>query len=91
MAVDAILNLWPILVENVFGGAALACFGMAAILLLILFICRASWMFCVFWIAFYTIAIGSIFGGGIVLVLGFFISFLYCGMAIVRWWFKQTG
>ena len=84
MATDILFPFWDILVNTIFGNVFLAIFSLGVILALILFICKTSWTFVVFWMGFYTVVMFSLYIGAIGLVAGFLLTFLYFVIALLR-------
>ncbi|MFW6130030.1 MAG: hypothetical protein ACOC56_02525 [Atribacterota bacterium] len=84
MATDIVFPLYEVLVENIFGGMGLAIVGIAIIMMLILFLCRTSWTFLVYWMSFYFIVMATMYIGALGLVLFFILVTMYAIVALVK-------
>jgi len=81
---DLLFPFYEILVENIFGSVGLALLGLAMIMLLILFICKTSWNFIIFYITFYAMVTLTFYVGAIGIVLMFILSLTYAVTAIIK-------
>ena len=79
------LNLFDIMVNQVFGGMFLAYLGIMLILFAIGMITRLSKTFMFYWIAMYSLCMGIIFFGAIAAVLFMLLSGVYFYSAIHKW------
>jgi len=77
-----LLNLFDLFVNNIFGGIALAFFGLSFIITAISFLLKLSPTFLIFWLTLWTFCYWMLFFGGLVSVLLFVASLLWMGIAI---------
>ena len=84
MATDLLFPFYEILVENIFGSIGLALLGLAMVILLILFICKTSWNFIIFYITFYAMVTLTLYVGALGMVLIFILSLIYAIVALMR-------
>ncbi len=69
-----LFNLYDLLVLNIFGSVGLAIIAVAGLIAIILFICRSSAIFLVYWLIFYLVVMSTMYLGTLGLVLWFIIG-----------------
>jgi len=74
MATDIVFNLYDLLVVNIFGSIGMAIIAMAAILAVILLLCRTSMTFLTYWMIFYFTVMGTLYLGALGIVIAFILS-----------------
>lgn len=84
MASDVLFPFYDVLVNSIFGGIGLTIVALAAIIALILFLCRTGWTFLTFWLMFYFLVMGVMYIGALGLVLVFFIVTAYALVSLMR-------
>ena len=84
MVTDILFPFYDVLVNNIFGSIGLAIVALAAIIAIILFLCRTGWTFLVFWLMFYFLVMSVMYVGALGLVLSFFIVAAYVIVSLMR-------
>ena len=84
MVTEILFPFYELLVENIFGSIGLAIVGVAALIMIILFLTRTSWTFLVFWMMLYFLVMGTLYIGALGLVLMFFIVTAYTIVSLMR-------
>lgn len=83
--VEYLFNLFELLVENIFGGVALAIFGMLGVLWIIMLVCKVGGLFGWVWTALYLITMFTFYGGSLALIFGIIGSTILLISAIIKW------
>lgn len=86
MATEYLFDFYSVLVENVFGSVGLAIIGVAAVIFLILAICRSSMTLIVYWLMFYALIMATFYVGTLGLLFAWIFSGTYLAYAILRTW-----
>lgn len=89
MATDVLFPFYEVLVNTIFGSIALSIMGIGVILILMLALCRTSWVFILYWMFFYFITMGVMYVGGIALLLGFILATMYVVTELTRLFFAD--
>jgi len=84
MATDILFPFYDVLVNTIFGSIGLAIVAFAAIIAIILFLCRTGWTFLTFWMMFYFLVMSVMYIGALGLVLVFFIVTAYAVVSFMR-------
>ena len=86
---EILFDFYEILVQNIFGSVFMAIMGVALALLLIMFLCKTSQTFIIYWMIFYFMVMGAMYIGALALVLGFLFAAGYTITAVIRFWFRN--
>jgi hypothetical protein len=89
MATDVIFPFYDILVNILFGSIGVSLVAVALIMVLILALCRSSWVFILYWMAFYLMVVTTLYLGGLGMVLCFIVVATYFVTQIIRLMFPD--
>jgi len=89
MVSDILFPFFDIMVNNIFGSIGLSLVALAAIMVMILGLCRTSWVFVLYWMIFYAGVVLTFYAGGIGLLIMFVIVGIYLFTQIARVWFPD--
>jgi hypothetical protein len=81
---DLLFPMYDILVNTIFGSVGLSLAALAAVMAIILALCRTSWVFILYWLMFYIMVAISLYIGALGLVISFIIVAAYFVVQIVR-------
>lgn len=83
MAVDS-FPIYDTLVNSVFGSVGIALVGLFLVLVLIMFLCRVSKSFMIFWLFFYVMVMLTMYYGGPAIAVFFIGIAIYLGISILK-------
>jgi hypothetical protein len=81
---DVTFPIFEVLVNYIFGSIGLALVFVFAVIILILALCKTSWVFIIYWSIFYITVMMTFYLGGIGLVLMAMLSLFYLIAQIIR-------
>lgn len=85
----AFINLYPLLVEGLFGGLLLAGIGIAVIIVITGMIARMSMMLILTILFAFLLAYGIGYVGALVAVPAFFFAGVYMSLSMFDWWLSR--
>lgn len=89
MSTDILFPFYEVLVNTIFGSIALSIMGIGVILILMLALCRTSWVFISYWMLFYFGVMGTMYVGGIALLFLFMLATMYLVTELTRMFFSD--
>lgn len=89
MAADLLFPMYDILVNIIFGSVGLALAALAIVMVIILALCKTSWVFIVYWLLFYAMVAITMYVGAIGLVLSFILAGAYFFIQVIRLMFPD--
>lgn len=84
MCMTGALDLYCVLVENVFGTVLLSILAMSIVIIIILAMCRSSMTFIIGWMLLYIVVMLSMYVGALGLVLFTLFGIGYFSYALIR-------
>ena len=84
MVTDILFPFFEIFVNRIFGSIGLSLAALAAIIVAILGLCKASWVFILYWIIFFVMVVMTFYVGAIGMVICLALAMVYFFIQLVR-------
>lgn len=89
MSSDILFPFYDILVNVIFGSIGVSLVAVGLIMILILALCRSSWVFIIYWMFFYLMVVTTLYLGGLGMVLCFVVVATYFVTQVIRLMFPD--
>ena len=84
MTTDLLFPFFDIMVNTIFGSIGLSLVALAAIMAIILGLCKTSWVFILYWMMFYAMVVITLYVGALGMVLMVMIAGIYFMTQMMR-------
>jgi hypothetical protein len=89
MATDLLFPFFDIMVNTIFGSVGLSLAALAIVIVIILGLCKTSWVFMLYWMMFYFMVVFTYYIGALGIVIMLLLAGMYFITQMVRIFFPD--